>query len=269
MTKPNRNSCLLIIGILSILLLWVLFSTFVVSLIIASAYRGESLPFLNSIISWQAVHPVGSYLAAWKTISWRVCLAFLMFCSALLVVTRPEFQRLVDAWHPARDTNLADLESSVPMGRRRTWLVYAVIAGIIGGSLFDIITDSEQWPFSQYTMYSGLHRNHVRWLGLAGTSREGEIHLQSGYCPPFDNTRLAIALRRIYGRPDGTDALGEALRYCAKQYEALRLAKIHNGPPLQAIRLYELEWEVDILARNKERPDSRKLISEVTLGDRE
>lgn len=62
----------LIGGIIAVALLWILVSRFVVPALIASAYRGESLPFLNSIISGQAIHPVEHYLAAWQKMSWRV-----------------------------------------------------------------------------------------------------------------------------------------------------------------------------------------------------
>ncbi len=79
--------------------LWILVSRFVVPAIIESAYRGETLPFLNNLISGQAVYPVEHYLAAWATISWRV-LGMLFVFGLLplpLVATGAELQRYLEA----------------------------------------------------------------------------------------------------------------------------------------------------------------------------
>lgn len=85
-------------GVISFALLWFVFSWLVVPGIIESAYRGESLPFLNSIISGQGIHPVESYLAAWEAITWRV-LGMLILIGLIplpLVLTGPEVQRYLE-----------------------------------------------------------------------------------------------------------------------------------------------------------------------------
>ena len=70
--EGNRFPFRLISTLVGIVISWVIFSYFVVPTIIESAYRGESLPFLNSIITGQAIHPVEHYLNSWQAISWRV-----------------------------------------------------------------------------------------------------------------------------------------------------------------------------------------------------
>ena len=45
--------------------LWIVFFKWVVPPIIESAYRGESLSFLNNIIRGQTVNPVDAYLRYW------------------------------------------------------------------------------------------------------------------------------------------------------------------------------------------------------------
>jgi len=72
MAEASRFCLRLIGGVVSLALLWIVFSWLVVPAVIESAYRGGSLPFLNDIISGQAIHPVEHYLASWETISWRL-----------------------------------------------------------------------------------------------------------------------------------------------------------------------------------------------------
>ncbi len=72
MAEASRFCLRLIGGVVSLALLWIVFSFLVVPAVIESVYRGESLAFLNSIVSGQAVHPVEVYLDSWEVISWRV-----------------------------------------------------------------------------------------------------------------------------------------------------------------------------------------------------
>lgn len=94
MAEASRFCLRLIGGVVSLALLWIVFSWLVVPAAIESAYRGESLPFLNSIISGQAIHPVEDYLASWETIRWPVLgmLIVLGLIPMPLLATRPELQ---------------------------------------------------------------------------------------------------------------------------------------------------------------------------------
>ena len=67
--RDNRFLFRAAIGLLSALVFWIILATFVVPAIIESAYRGESAPFLNDLISGQATHPVEHYLASWQEVS--------------------------------------------------------------------------------------------------------------------------------------------------------------------------------------------------------
>lgn len=62
----------LTIALIAMAASWIIFSYFVVPSIIRSAYRGESLSFLNAIISGQAIHPVENYVETWQAIQWRL-----------------------------------------------------------------------------------------------------------------------------------------------------------------------------------------------------
>ena len=67
--RDNRFLFRAAIGLLSALVFWIILATFVVPAIIESAYRGESAPFLNDLISGQATHPVEHCLASWQEVS--------------------------------------------------------------------------------------------------------------------------------------------------------------------------------------------------------
>jgi len=110
-TEAARFSLRLMAGSVSLAFLWSIFSRFVVPAIIESAYRAESLPFLNDIISGQAIHPVEHYLAGWEIISWRI-LGMLVAVSLIplpLMATGPAVQRYLGA----RDENVLTLMPAV------------------------------------------------------------------------------------------------------------------------------------------------------------
>jgi hypothetical protein len=128
------------------------------------------------------------------------------------------------------------------------------------------MTDTEQWPFSQYPMFSvAWTARSFTWLRLCGVTSDGrELALDANrYIRPLDLSRLPKALRVILASPDGKRQVRIVLVDCLKRYEALRQRGEHAGPPLVAMRLYELAWTIDRDAANIERPDRRRLIAEV------
>jgi len=152
------------------------------------------------------------------------------------------------------------------MSRARRAIVNLLAAGLIGGSAYDIATDQEHWPFSQYPMFSGIWRQPTfTWLRLFGVTADGrEFPLDSNaYVSPFDQSRLPKALKRMLDQPDGASRVRTAIADCLTRYEDLRRADAHDGPPLIAMRLYELEWTIDAAGENLHRPDRREFIAEV------
>jgi len=67
--------------------IWIFVSIVIVRPLIVSAYNGQSLPFLNGIISGQAKYPVEHYLAIWNNIVWQVTLATLGLIGFLIVIS--------------------------------------------------------------------------------------------------------------------------------------------------------------------------------------
>jgi len=78
---------------------------FAIPPLIERAYRGESLPIFNRLISGQASHPVQDYLKSWHQIAWPLSIVCAIFGLGAAVASRPEFQRVARAeldriaWH--------------------------------------------------------------------------------------------------------------------------------------------------------------------------
>jgi hypothetical protein len=268
MTNLNRFSFLLILVIVSLVVLVFIFSKFVIPPLIESAYRGESLPILKSFVSGKLIHPVGYYLTKWNNLAWSILLILLLVDLIFLVMIFPGSQGFVDARVMTFDKNVPSPDPLLTLRRYRIWVVYAVIILITGGSLFDIITGTEHWPFSPYPMYSGVHLDRFfDSYRLYGVREEEGLHdislWEIPYIQPFDFSRLDIALRAMSNSPKRQRFLGEALRDILVRYTALRRLGRHNGPPLRGIRLYLLHWKLDAWARNVDKPDRKELIFEI------
>lgn len=150
--------------------------------------------------------------------------------------------------------------------RVRRACINLVLVGLIAGSAYDTITDQEHWPFSQYPMFSGTWTNRTfTWLRLFGVSSDGrEFALdENRFIAPFDQSRLPKSLRRMLQAPDRDARIEVALPDLFARYEQLRRQAAHDGPPIVALRLYELEWTIQPDAGNVDHPDSRRFIAEV------
>lgn len=152
------------------------------------------------------------------------------------------------------------------MGVTRRVFLNLVFGGLILGSAYDIVTDQEHWPFSPYPMFSGEWRSQTfTWLRLFGVTADGrEMALASNrFIEPFDLSRLPKVLRRMMDERDGSTRVVTAVRDCLTRYDQLRAQHRHDGPPLVAMRLYEVEWRIDRNVSNVDRPERRTLITEV------
>jgi hypothetical protein len=154
------------------------------------------------------------------------------------------------------------------MSAARRGVINLLLACLVAGSLYDIATDQEHWPFSQYPMFSGIWRaTTFKWHRLVGVLTDGREWTieDTQYIFPFDNSRLHLAIVRIALRPDAERKLADAVANCLERYERRRRAGQHDGPPLRALRLYEFEWGLQPDAGNVDKPDVRKLIAEARV----
>jgi glucosyl-dolichyl phosphate glucuronosyltransferase len=158
--------------------------------------------------------------------------------------------------------------ASVHLSPARVLFVDLLLALLIGGSFYDIYTGREHWPVSPYPMFSIVEREPslrcLRIVGVsAGAGGQEIILLDSDLIAPFDQCRLTSALSRTYSDEARRPRIHEQLRDCLDRYEQRRRAGLHDGAPLDGVRLYEMRWTLQPDASNVSTPDSRQLIDAV------
>lgn len=168
-------------------------------------------------------------------------------------------------------TNLGALqnrekESSLAPGR--IWVAHLVALGLAGGSLFDLVTGREHWPFSPYSMYSRMDlqrtASRVMPFGAPEDSNLPDFPLQDEmYVYPFEKTRLNAALARL--APSGV-RLQAAARDLLRRYQQLRRQGKHTGPKLKAVRIYRVHWDLRPDADNVHSFENRRLLVEIAAG---
>jgi hypothetical protein len=154
------------------------------------------------------------------------------------------------------------------VSRARSFVVHALIAAIASGSLASIFTGRELWPFLSYPMYAALAGGRAQWFWISGDSDTGEIPLHGyRYLHPAGEQRLGLGLRTLAEQTNGGRKVADALMSLAARYETARLAGRHDGPKLQALRVYEVSWDVRSGRLTTRPPDDRVLFGEVLLDE--
>ncbi len=156
------------------------------------------------------------------------------------------------------------------MSRRRRWVVGLVVAVTTLGSLYDMVTDTEHWPFSNYRMYQRIswRQHEVSRMVMVGVTAGGEVPLVGNvYFEPLFDFRLTEGIRQVLGRRGGEALAEEAMLGALRLYEASRRRGEHDGPPLLGLRLERRVWKPEPWARNTDRPDQVLLLHEVQADD--
>jgi hypothetical protein len=148
----------------------------------------------------------------------------------------------------------------------RKWFVHAVIAVVILGHAYVIVRKRELWPFSCYPMFTALNTPKVLDFKMVGLSGEGktEIPLLQSYTPGLAVDRAARLLRKYAATKDADPVQLEKMASAyLNEYERRRTAKLHNGPPIAGLRVYEINYHIEPRAANRGQPDEVKLLAEV------
>jgi GT2 family glycosyltransferase len=158
--------------------------------------------------------------------------------------------------------------SSLPLSPARYAVVLLLMAVVLGGSAFDIVEDREDWPLSQYPMFSTVDaRPILKSIRLMGVTREAPIRelalLDDDLIGPLDQCRLSTGLARTFGNPSRRSLAPAMMRDVLERYELRRINGEHDGPALKAVRAYDMTWMLDPDARNVDRPDEKRLLAEV------
>jgi hypothetical protein len=147
----------------------------------------------------------------------------------------------------------------------------ALVALLMAGSLFDIVTGQEHWPFSPYPMFSSVESSRtldsLLLVGVPADPGAPEFPLRAAaYIAPFDQCRLNTALLRARSARDEGARLHAMLEDCFRRYEDQRRRGAHDGPPLRAVRVYDAHWELAADAGNADAPDRTHLLDEVVAS---
>jgi hypothetical protein len=78
----------LLLALMGLSLVWVVFAKLIVPPVIESAYRGESLSFLNRMIQGQHIHSVDYYLQKWDSIATEILVSLLGLWLLALIAAR-------------------------------------------------------------------------------------------------------------------------------------------------------------------------------------
>jgi hypothetical protein len=148
------------------------------------------------------------------------------------------------------------------MSPLRRWIVFALLAIIGIGHLYDTLTGIEHWPFSPYPMYAsaeaGPEMMDVRLVGVKNDPASTELDLlQSSAFPPLSGHELLALLRSadLSARRGDPSHLAILMHDCLNYYTT-------RQPDLASLRLYEWHWATDRWARNALTPNQKTLIYE-------
>jgi glycosyltransferase involved in cell wall biosynthesis len=161
-----------------------------------------------------------------------------------------------------------EIAADLPLSTHRYVMVMLLMAVILGGSAFDIVEDREDWPLSQYPMFSTVDAAPVlRSIRLMGVTREAPVReialLDGDLIAPLDQCRLSTGLARTFGNRSRRALAPAMMHGVLERYELRRMNGEHGGPPLKDVRAYAMTWTLDPDARNADRPDEKRLLAEV------
>jgi hypothetical protein len=158
------------------------------------------------------------------------------------------------------------------MSFRRRWVVYGLVAVVLGGNLVSFIFNDQLWPYSPYPMFADAREEDQRTfetLALVGEPvAGGEIwfesqgYLSHGLSPMVINS----GFRGSRARP-GMNGLDEQLRETYQFYERRRRQGRSNAPPLRRLHLYRFSWTLRQDLANLRTP-RRTLIASYPSDDR-
>lgn len=138
------------------------------------------------------------------------------------------------------------------------------------GQAYAVVARDEVWPFSPYPMYADTQGSQVFAVQVEGRSAAGETYPVSirGELSPFDPSRLLGFFRRLSRGRDADERGHAAARALLALYETRREQGRNGGPELTELSIYESSWRIAPDAKNRDRPNKRRLIATTRAGER-
>ncbi len=139
------------------------------------------------------------------------------------------------------------------MTRRKLTLILSLAVLHLVVTLWQVLAEREDWPFSRFPMYSELKGPMVERYLVLGVTEHGEFRLSDEQTAPFRGARLNSINHRLEREPLRQRRFLEQL---AAKYERKRAGA--GWPVLQALRSYTESWRIRPRLRGMETPE-RKL----------
>ena len=151
--------------------------------------------------------------------------------------------------------------------RPRRLLARTLIALIIVGHVTALYFNLELWPFSPYGMYSDVRDEYAftqfdLFAVPEGAPDREFVLWGESYFRPLSHYHMRSYLGRLDARGEHAQ-MQDVLKATLDQYELLREAEGHDGPPIQALRLYRATWSLDVETVPAHQPTHKELIAEV------
>src|SRR5579863_4105711 len=135
-------------ALVAVTIIWLIFAYSLAPAVIVKAYHGESLTIFNRLIRGQAQHPLTDYIARWSQLAGKVSFGLAVLGVYILLAVEGLTREATIALNPPA--------GKVAMSKPRLLVVYTLGTVIFGGALFDLVRDTEHWPFSPYPMFSEI-----------------------------------------------------------------------------------------------------------------
>ena len=155
--------------------------------------------------------------------------------------------------------------------RTRRVLVNLLLVGLLAGAAFEIGTGGEHWPFSSYPMFSRIRQearvDHLAFVAVPSDGSAAFPLYKHEQIHPFHWYRQRRAFKRLLDGPGGEAAARVGLADLLQRYESGRRDGRHEGPPLETLRLYRVEWAIDPDAPELIEHEERTFVVEVASAD--
>jgi hypothetical protein len=125
------------------------------------------------------------------------------------------------------------------MSRRRKALVSVITLAFVIAAGVQIVENRDDWPFSNFHMYSRIQSNRHATTVALGVGPDGEFFLETTMTAPITGSRLQAALSALARR---SKKGSRALEVIHSIYERGRALGRHTGPRLIALRLVTRSW---------------------------
>ena len=154
------------------------------------------------------------------------------------------------------------------MSRFRTMMVSGLVFVIVAGHLFDAWRQQDHWPFAAYPMFARVNKPEpFTSEELWGVTPDGrEVPITSEMTGIMGTNRIRPSLMRLYllgQRFKNPRVPQDALSGLLKDYEVRRQREGRDWPQLVGMKFYQLRWDFDWWAKNRDTPQ-RTVLFEVT-----